>query len=42
MKGYIIDCDFLIRVVDYMYPRPTPKRVIVNHGEVLPIILVEL
>ena len=44
MKGYIIDCDYVIRVKDYMerveLPRPTLREnVIVNDGEVLPIVL---
>lgn len=42
MKGFIIDCDYLIKVVDYMYPRPKLRNSINNHGEILPIILVGL
>lgn len=38
MKGYTIDCNFLIRVKDIMnLPRPTRKHII-NDGEYLPII----
>ena len=42
-KGYTIDCKYIRRVKDYMeLPRPKHKsKFIVNHGEILPIILVE-
>ena len=46
MKGYTIDCKYIIRVSDLMQdvylPRPTKKNVIVNYGEVLPIISIEV
>ena len=39
MKGFIIDCDYLIRVKDYMkdYPRPRLRRPKLK----IPIITVE-
>lgn len=47
MKGFIIDCDYLIRVVDYMdtdYPpaqlKKPVKKLYDNDGEKLPIISV--
>ena len=42
MLGYVIDCDYLIKVSDYMYPKPKPrKKVVSNFDEVLPIITIE-
>ena len=44
MKGYIIDCDYVVRVCDLMkiaeLPRPN-KRLIDSDGSILPLILVE-
>ena len=40
-EGYTVDCDYLIKVSDYMYPRPKLKNVVYNNDEILPIILVE-
>ena len=42
MKGLIIDCDYLIKVKYYMYPRPKQRKIIINHGEKLPIIMIGL
>lgn len=45
MKGYIIDCRYVIRVTDLMeclhLPYPRRKNELINDGEILPIILVE-
>ena len=45
MKGYIIDCRYVIRVCDLMeclkLPYPRRKNELINDGERLPIITVE-
>lgn len=42
MKGYSIDCDYLIRVKDHM-PLPRPdKRLVDCDGSRLPIVLVSV
>ena len=42
MKGYIIDCDYLIRVKDYQEQLPRPrKRLQDSDGTILPLITVE-
>ena len=44
MKGYTIDCNYIVRVKDLMemakLPRPR-KRLIDNDGSILPLITVE-
>ena len=44
MKGYIIDCDYVVRVCDLMkmaeLPRPT-KKLLDSDGTILPLITVE-
>ena len=40
MKGYTIDCKYLVKVVDFMYPRPTMKQYLLGDGEILPLIIV--
>jgi hypothetical protein len=41
MKGYIIDCDYIIQVKEYMpLPRPTRKLTDID-GSIIPIIHVE-
>lgn len=44
MKGYIIDCDYLIRVKDYQeqLPRPRKKQLLDIDGSILPLITVEV
>ena len=46
MRGIIIDCDYIIRVSDYMekkVPLPRPrKRLLTGDNEFLPIITVEV
>ena len=39
MKGYIIDCDYIRRVKDYM---PRRKGVIDDDGSFIPIISIEV
>lgn len=41
MKGYTIDCTYLIEVKHLMLPRPS-KRITDVDGETLPIIRVEV
>ena len=42
MKGFVIDCNFLIRVCDLMeqlrLPYPRRRNTLVNDDEILPII----
>jgi hypothetical protein len=41
MKGYTIDCRYIIRVRDYMpLPRPN-RRLLDSDGSVLPLITVD-
>ena len=41
MKGYIIDCAYIIKVSELMKPLPRPvKKLIDNDGTLLPLITV--
>ena len=43
MKGYIIDCDYLIQVKEYHEQLPRPrKRLLDTDGTILPLITVEV
>ena len=43
MKGYTIDCKYLIRVKDYHQELQKPrKRLLDNDGTILPLILIEV
>ena len=43
MKGYTIDCDYLIRVKDYQEQLPRPrKRLLDSDGTILPLITIEV
>ena len=42
MKGYTIDCDYVILVKDYHKQLPRPKKKLLDcDGSVLPLITVE-
>jgi len=45
MKGYTIDCNYVVRVSNLMellhLPYPKKRNMIINDGEKLPIITVE-
>ena len=41
MKGYTIDCNYIIRVKDHMLRKPT-KKLLDSDGSVLPLILIEV
>lgn len=43
MKGYTIDCDYLIRVKDYYKKLPRPRKKLLDiDGTVLPLISIEV
>ena len=43
MKGYIIDCEYLIRVKDYHEQLPRPRKRLLDYdGSIIPLITVEV